>query len=203
MLRGYIREHQKRIKRLKAKVKNPRVTVHNMRPYEDLLYSFAKFYNFAERITILEIGVKYGQSTKAFLRGLRDRIERADDIDGGGTLYSIDIKAKYYKSVRDEELKKNWDFIVGDSKQVKWDKPIDILFIDGNHTYEGCKADYVKYEPYVKKKGLILLHDVLYSSTGVPKVWQEIEYPKLVLALNRPGLGIAIKDKRLYLINFS
>ena len=191
----YLREHQQRIKKFKARLYRGR-EVHNMKPYQDLLYSLAKFYHFGERITIFEIGVKRGQSTKAFLKGLKDRVKTTEGFDGSGVLYSVDIKKKYQKSIRDEELKKNWVFIEGDSKQIEWDKPIDILFIDGSHTYEGCKADYEKYESFVKEDGLILMHDVLYPQTGVYKVWQEIKHSKFVLSFNRPGLGIIIKDKK-------
>jgi len=190
----FLKKHQKRIKRLKARVKSSRVTVHNMRPYEDFLYSLGKFWKFGEKITILEIGVGYGQSTNAFLKGLKDRVEPIDGIENDGILYSIDIKKKHQRSVKDEELKKRWVFIHGDSKEVGWDKPIDILFIDGSHTYENCRADYKKYEPFVLEKGLILLHDVLYPQMGVYKAWNEIKYPKFILSMNRPGLGLVTKE---------
>jgi predicted O-methyltransferase YrrM len=37
---------------------------------------------------------------------------------------------------------------------------IDMLFIDGDHTYEGVKADYELYAPLVREGGLIGFHDI-------------------------------------------
>lgn len=68
----------------------------------------------------------------------------------------------------------NTNFIRGDSKKVKWNKKIDVLFIDGDHTYEGCKADIEKYAPFVKPGGCILFHDCDETSTGV--VWAVAEF---------------------------
>ena len=38
---------------------------------------------------------------------------------------------------------------------------IDLLFIDGDHTYEGVRRDFEMYSPLVKPGGLIALHDIL------------------------------------------
>jgi len=38
--------------------------------------------------------------------------------------------------------------------------PIDMLFIDGDHTYEGVKADYELYAPLVRSGGIIGFHDI-------------------------------------------
>lgn len=38
--------------------------------------------------------------------------------------------------------------------------PIDMLFIDGDHTYEGVKADYELYAPLVRLGGFIGFHDI-------------------------------------------
>ena len=37
---------------------------------------------------------------------------------------------------------------------------IDMLFIDGDHTYEGVKADYELYAPLVRPGGIIGFHDI-------------------------------------------
>jgi len=41
----------------------------------------------------------------------------------------------------------------------KWTKPIDLLFIDNSHITADIKADWNKYEPFVKKGGYIVFHD--------------------------------------------
>jgi predicted O-methyltransferase YrrM len=56
---------------------------------------------------------------------------------------------------------------------------IDLLFIDGDHSYEGVKIDFEMYEPLVKAGGIIVLHDIIphrqESGCGVDKYWGEIK----------------------------
>jgi predicted O-methyltransferase YrrM len=59
----------------------------------------------------------------------------------------------------------------------------DVAFIDGDHSYEGVKADYETYAPLVRPGGLVALHDIVETSlppqtTGgaieVPRFWREL-----------------------------
>ena len=54
---------------------------------------------------------------------------------------------------------------------------LDFLFIDGDHSYEGAKADYEMYASLVRKGGMIAFHDVAIDPKGnenfVRKVWIE------------------------------
>lgn len=38
--------------------------------------------------------------------------------------------------------------------------PVDMLFIDGDHTFEGVKADFELYSPLVRPGGIVAFHDV-------------------------------------------
>lgn len=55
-----------------------------------------------------------------------------------------------------------------------WDKPIDVLFIDGDHSYEGCKKDIEAWFPHLVPNGVALFHDCDESSPGV--MWATAEY---------------------------
>lgn len=39
-------------------------------------------------------------------------------------------------------------------------RPVDMLFIDGDHTYDGVKADHELYSPLVRPGGLVGFHDI-------------------------------------------
>lgn len=57
--------------------------------------------------------------------------------------------------------------------------PVDLLFIDGDHSYEGVKQDYLMYREFVRDGGLIIFHDIN-SHQQVPfcrphQLWQEIK----------------------------
>lgn len=53
--------------------------------------------------------------------------------------------------------------------------PIDMLFIDGDHSYEGVKLDYEKWSPHVKKGGVIAFHDYSDRWHGVKQLISEIQ----------------------------
>lgn len=62
---------------------------------------------------------------------------------------------------------------------------VDLLFIDGDHSYEGAKEDFYSYGPLVRSGGHIVLHDILDSAYHrecgcyVHDLWKEIKkiYP--------------------------
>lgn len=57
-------------------------------------------------------------------------------------------------------------------------RQIDLLFIDGDHTYEGVRRDYEDYAPLVRPGGLIAFHDIVEGPPeavgGVPRFWKEL-----------------------------
>jgi predicted O-methyltransferase YrrM len=66
-----------------------------------------------------------------------------------------------------------------------WTEPIDYLYIDADHSYDGVVADLYSWVPFVKPGGLLLGDD--YGNTlfpGVKTAWDEFEL-KNGLALTR------------------
>ena len=55
------------------------------------------------------------------------------------------------------------------------DESIDLLHIDGLHTYEAVSRDFEAWYPKVKPGGIILLHDIMarLKDFGVWKFWEE------------------------------
>lgn len=54
---------------------------------------------------------------------------------------------------------------------------LDLLFIDGDHSYEACKADVMAWLNKLRPGGLIVLHDFGWA-VGVQKVVAEIIKPR-------------------------
>jgi hypothetical protein len=64
----------------------------------------------------------------------------------------------------------NVDLVVGNSQAPRTEPAsIDLLFIDGDHTYEGCKADILTWAPRVVPGGDIIFHDSYEGSYGVQR----------------------------------
>jgi predicted O-methyltransferase YrrM len=57
--------------------------------------------------------------------------------------------------------KPSYSFIEEDSQLAArfWTKPIDVLYIDGDHTYIGVLKDIVSWIPHVKSGGVVLFDD--------------------------------------------
>jgi predicted O-methyltransferase YrrM len=71
-------------------------------------------------------------------------------------------------------------------KSLLKDRPIDFLFIDGDHSYGGVKKDYQMYVPLVRPGGLIALHDIAKHASQdvqVEKFWNEIRRGQSVTEL--------------------
>lgn len=77
---------------------------------------------------------------------------------------------------------------------------LDLLLIDGDHSYDGVRGDFAMYGPLVRPGGLIAIHDIVPGPAervgGVPRFWQEIkdlhESSELVSDWNQQGFGIGV-----------
>jgi predicted O-methyltransferase YrrM len=63
---------------------------------------------------------------------------------------------------------------------------LDFLFLDGDHTYDGVKADFQMYSPLIRSGGLIAFHDITEFNDrvaafiperpfGVRRFWDEVK----------------------------
>lgn len=67
-------------------------------------------------------------------------------------------------------------------------RPVDFLYIDADHSYEGVKADYEIWTPLVRPGGLVGFHDT--NHPPVRQLLQEKNHPRLVCVDHGFGTGL-------------
>ena len=85
-------------------------------------------------------------------------------------------------------------------KKILGRNKLDFLFIDGDHSYEGVKKDFIMYSPLVREGGVIAFHDIVKHppETGceVEKFWNEIKHSyrhrEIINDLNQKWAGIGV-----------
>jgi len=138
---------------------------------------------------VLEIGTFRGGTSFLFYKLL------------GANVTTIDLKIPIFlRLILSYKSNGKIRLIQGDShdketlKKVS-DRKYDLLFIDGDHSYEGIKKDFEMYSPLVREGGIVAFHDIL-SEEGVFKFWSEIknmhESQEIINNVKKKPLGIGV-----------
>lgn len=128
---------------------------------------------------VVDIGTGWAESSTFFSELKPDWTVYTIDgfgLYGDGRIYN-QFSHDTVKSIN-EKLGKNVIQILGDSSKIPWELPIRVLFIDADHSYEGCKADFDRYSPFVVEGGLIVFDDYTQANNpnnGVKKVVDEVK----------------------------
>jgi hypothetical protein len=73
-----------------------------------------------------------------------------NDLDDEDSFYRKNFYPRFIKSTSVDAY---YDFF------VRQDIKIDVLWIDGDHTYEGVKTDFELYSKILSDNGIIIIHD--------------------------------------------
>lgn len=178
----------------------------NEKEFEQLL----KLFKLNKPRYVLEIGSMFGDT-------LHEWIKYSDE---GATIVSIDLalpeidsrhlQQKHFHDVLSrqwgDEFNKKVHVFPTDShslityNQVKdlFPNGIDFLFIDGDHSYDGVKQDYMMYSQLVNKNesipSIIAFHDVC-GIEGCIKFWEEIKSHSFIndlISESKDGWGIGV-----------
>ncbi len=97
---------------------------------------------------VIELGVRTGNSTSAFLAAVEDH---------GGHVWSVDIVEPDVPWRGHPQ----WTLIIGDDMDVVDQLPddADVLFIDTSHFYTATIRELRMYVPKLRPGGVVLMHD--------------------------------------------
>ncbi len=132
---------------------------------------------------ILEIGSFMGKSTTVLAKSARlsrgarivavDPLTLSSPTDPSGTAASLPSAFKRtldthgvtdvveFHQVRSQELAEGWD------------RPLRLLWVDGDHTYAGASDDLEHFLPYLRPGAVVAMHDVLNPFDGPVRAFCE------------------------------
>jgi predicted O-methyltransferase YrrM len=132
-----------------------------------------------------EVGVCLGVTSRAFLENLPIIKHYAVDpypayLDWNGDVVGANFSEERQKLMKEtaykhlSDFKENIDFVYRPSTEFAKelnDEHLDFIFIDGDHSYEGCLEDLKSWWPKVKKGGVFAGHDLYFE--GVNRALRE------------------------------
>lgn len=157
--------------------------------------------------TIVELGTHRGTSFFAFCQAVKDQnlqcaLFAIDSWKGdphasfyGEEVYELvnEITKKFYSCLQPHLLRMNFDEAINRFE----DNSIDLLHIDGYHTYEAVKHDFESWISKMSENGIILFHDTAEKRDdfGVFRFWDELKKKfKTIEFYHSHGLGVLLKN---------
>ena len=69
-----------------------------------------------------------------------------------------------------------WHVQRSEDTAAHWREPVDLVFIDGDHSEAGCRLDWELWSPFVAPGGVVLFHDVTgpYALPGPRAVFEDL-----------------------------
>jgi predicted O-methyltransferase YrrM len=127
---------------------------------------------------ILEIGSYKGRSTFLLWKGA--------ELAGDEKIFAVDpltlpsetdpkeskvIKGEFYNNVSTFTIKVDFFEMLSEELAKKWQKPLRVLWIDGDHTYKGAQKDFLNFAAFLHPGAIIAFHDVFNGHTGPLQVF--------------------------------
>lgn len=157
-----------------------------LQTYFSILYGLAAA---LEPEVIVEIGTQHGTSSRAFLAATPtvDRVRKGDawvslPNEPKRVVHSIDINPEFGREtlalVTAMGCTDRWKFHLGRSQDIE-PIPCDLLYVDGDHSYDAVCSDMARHGAHVRDGGLVLLDDYHWSWPGkvrwVDERWDALE----------------------------
>lgn len=162
---------------------------------------------------VIEIGTLHGGTATLWHALCSGAVVSIDLPEGrfGGADHQLNLRRCIERTRRLERSLPRFRAVIGDSHREETyeltrlallGERADMLFIDGDHTYEGVKQDFETYRQLVTHDGIVVFHDILttdvHTAAGceVDRLWKELRGRKVVFSINGPWGGIGVLHQR-------
>lgn len=148
------------------------------------------------KITV-DLGVDYGFSTFALSHNNPGIVYGIDCFSGDEHAGFRDT-LEYVNNIKNTYAFNNVEFIKGDFNEVasQWRETIDLIHIDGLHTYDAVKNDYETWKKFTNQNTVFLFHDTESYKNDVGKFFNELDLHKVNFT-NSSGLGVASQNEHI------
>ncbi len=154
---------------------------------------------------LVELGTQHGLSYFTFCQSMKENAVdglcyAVDTFEGdahtGGNDSEVFKAVNSYNRAHYAGFSYLMQMYFNEALQHFSDGTVELLHIDGLHTYEAVKDDFTSWYPRVKPGGIILFHDVRarLQDFGAWKFWDELEAGHECFAFNH-GFGLGVLRK--------
>ena len=150
--------------------------------------------NFLQPRKILELGTSLGVGTLYLSAGSPD--SKIITVEGCTTIHNLARKSFAASNAANiEAINSGFDEVL--DKLVSENQDIDLVYIDGNHTYKSTIYYYELFSSRLES-GAVLLFDDINWSKGMSKAWREIvKNEKSTVSIETARMGIVFLNPKL------
>ncbi len=126
------------------------------------------------RRTVVEIGTYEGSSAVVFARAMDAdaTLHLIDSYEGNALLFGWKGTERATRRVMERATRERggphveWHIARSAAVADGWSDPIDLLFIDGDHSEAGARSDWEAFSPHVVTGGVVIFHDARVGHPG-------------------------------------
>lgn len=178
--------------------------------HKDEISNFVTSVNELSPKVVVEIGTAFGGTLYIISRYIKT-LKKIVCIDLDDRFYNLGFFRMRIKLLREFNNNIEIHFLIGNSHDEKIEhalksilngEKIDVLFIDGDHSYDGTKDDFQRYSKYVSSpKGIIAFHDIVYSKFNtapalcyrdIKNEYKYLDYKEIIATKQQVSGGIGL-----------
>lgn len=148
----------------------------------------------AGRASLVELGVMHGATTRLLCEAAAPdgRVTAVDPFPPGRLGVSFEFAIARREVRRGGGAACRFVRATSGDALAGWRDPIDFLFIDADHSWDGVSGDWLGWSPFVVPGGLVALHD----SRPLPgrQVYDSVRYTETVVLRDPAWTAIDVAD---------